>query len=307
MIYLIHGKDTYRSRRKLSEIIASFKSKGSNFAFFSIEEGDFSALLMDELLRLQSLFEKKNVILLNRILEDAIARDFIMGKIKEISASPNIFLFWEEEVGKNILDKISDFIGKAQEFKLLEKQELKDFLREELKKINIKIDTSSEFEILEKYGSDLWGIKSEIEKIALLNHLDVERPSGHPMSKWEGVNIFHLTDAFGKKDKRTAWVLYQKALLSGLPAEEVFWKLSWQVKNILLVKRMSEELRKSADEIIKESGLKPFVAKNCLNFAKNFDKEKLTNLYLELVDIYHNVRTGKTDFDTSVEKFLLSY
>ncbi|MCR4284068.1 MAG: hypothetical protein NUV64_01990 [Parcubacteria group bacterium] len=307
MIYLIHGKDTYRSRRKLGEIISSFKSKGSNFAFFSIEEGDFSALLMEELLRSQSLFEKKNVVVLNRILEEAIARDFIMEKIKEISASPNIFLFWEEEISKSILDKISDFIGKAQEFKLLEKQKLKDFLKGELKKINMKIDISVEFEILEKYGSDLWGIKSEIEKLALLNQSDTQDKFKGSVSGWGEINIFHLTDAFGSKDKRRAWVLYQKALLSGLPAEEVFWKLSWQVKNILLVKRMSEELKKSAEEIIKESKINPFVVKNCLSFAKNFETDKLNDLYLELVDIYNSVRKGKTEFDISVEKFLLSY
>lgn len=306
MIYLVHGKDTYRSKRKLDEIIVGFKEKGSNFAFFNIEEGDFSTLFLEELLRSQSLFEKKNVIVLNRILEDASARDFIIEKLEEMSVSPNIFLFWEEEMKKPLLDKVSEFVNKIQEFKLLEMSKVKDFLRAESKEIGLKINSPMENEILEKHGANLWGIKNDIEKFFLMEGERIQLKEGQS-SKMEGINIFHLTDAFGRKDKRGTWVLYQKALLSGLPAEEIFWKLSWQVKNILLVKRMSEELRKSIEEIIKESELKPFVVRNCLNFAKNFEVEKLNALYLELVDIYHKVRKGKTDFDTSVEKFLLSY
>jgi len=303
MIYLIHGKDTYRSKRKLGEVITSFKNKGSNFAFFSIEGEDFSTLLVEELLRSQSLFEKKNVVVLNRIFENVEACDFILEKIEDISESPNIFLCWEECVNKNILDKISAFIDKTQEFKLLEKQKVKDFIKEESKKTGIIIDRQREIEIGEKFGSDLWGIKSEIEKIFLLGQDKFKET----VPSFDEVNIFHLTDAFGSKDKRRAWVLYQKALLSGLSAEEVFWKLSWQVKNILLVKRMSEELKKSAEEIVKESKINPFVVKNCLNFSRNFDIEKLNALYLELVDIYHNVMRGRMEIETSVEKFLLSY
>ncbi|PJE74156.1 MAG: hypothetical protein COV02_00040 [Candidatus Terrybacteria bacterium CG10_big_fil_rev_8_21_14_0_10_41_10] len=309
MIYLFHGKDTYRSKRKLNDVIASFRNKGSNFAFFNIEEGGFSFLLMEELLRSQSLFEKKNVVVFNRIFEDVLAREFILKKLKEISESPNIFLFWEEDVKKSYLDEISEFISKAQEFGLLEKNKVKDFLGEELKNIGLKIDVLKEVEIIEKYGSDLWGIISEIEKIALMNDLKIKDSSARKDYDYnlEKVNIFHITDAFGRKDKKTAWVLYQKALLSGLPAEEVFWKLSWQVKNILLVKRMSEELKKDKEEIIRETGLNPFVVKNCLNFAKNFEAEKLSALYLALIDIYHKARSGKSEFDSSIEKFLLSY
>ncbi|PIR57849.1 MAG: hypothetical protein COU71_01835 [Parcubacteria group bacterium CG10_big_fil_rev_8_21_14_0_10_38_31] len=306
MIYLFHGKDTYRSKYKLNEVIANFKDKGSNFSFFNIEEGDFSALFLEELLRSQSLFEKKNVIVLNRIFEDALARDFIMEKIKEIKTSPNIFLFWEEDMKKPLLKEVSEFADKTQEFNLLEIYKVKDFLREEARKIDLKIDAHMENEILGKHGADLWGIKSDIEKLYLINGLE-PKIKEEKFSDSGNINIFNLTDAFGRKDKRLTWILYQKALLSGLPAEEVFWKLSWQVKNILLVKRMSEELRKSIEEIIKESKLNPFVVKNCLSFSKNFDTEKLNSLYLELVDIYHRVRRGKTDFDTSVEKFLLSY
>ncbi len=308
MIYLIYGKDTYRSRRKFAELISYFKNKSSTFAFFNIEGDNFSAVLVEELLRSQSLFEKKHIVVLNRVFENASAGDFIEKNIKEISASSNIFLFWEEEVKQGLLKNISEFIQKSQEFEPLDRLKVKNFLKEESKKAGLKIDISTESEIIEKYGSDLWGIKSEIEKFASSNHLDVRHSNfGYSTSKWEKINLFHLTDAFGRKDKKRAWVLYQKALLSGLPAEEVFWKLSWQVKNILLVKRMSEEYGKDLKEIIKEGKLNSFVAGNCLNFAKDFEIDKLTSLYSDLVDVYHKVRRGKADFEVAVEKFLLSY
>src|SRR3989344_8757951 len=50
-------------------------------------------------------------------------------------------------------------------------------------------------------------------------------------------NIFALTDAFGARNKKDAWIIYQKALLAGLSAEEIFFKIIWQVKSMLIASR----------------------------------------------------------------------
>src|SRR3989344_8188381 len=47
-------------------------------------------------------------------------------------------------------------------------------------------------------------------------------------------NIFALTDAIGARKKRDAWVLYQKALAAGMAPEEIFFKLVWQAKTMLV-------------------------------------------------------------------------
>ncbi len=109
-------------------------------------------------------------------------------------------------------------------------------------------------------------------------------------------NIFAFTDAIGAKKKKDAWVLYQKALASGMVAEEIFWKVVWQVKSLLLAKRTNSSM---------ESGQNAFVYQKAKSFLKNFKEGELENISESLVVGYHEARRGKGEIDTLIEKILL--
>ena len=110
-------------------------------------------------------------------------------------------------------------------------------------------------------------------------------------------NIFSFTDAVGARKKRDAWVLYQKALASGMSAEEIFWKVAWQVKTMLLAKNTTSSM---------ESGQNAFVYKKAKENLKNFEEGELEKLSEDLVIGYHHARRGKTEIQTFLEKMLLS-
>ncbi len=115
-------------------------------------------------------------------------------------------------------------------------------------------------------------------------------------AEW-GNNInFLIADAFGGKDRKNAWVLFQKALRTGSSAEEIHGTLFWQAKTILLVKKT-----KSAEE----AGLKPFPYDKAVRFAKNFTEEELDEILSRLADMYHGIRMEGGDLETELEKFLL--
>lgn len=108
--------------------------------------------------------------------------------------------------------------------------------------------------------------------------------------------IFGLTDAVGARNKKEAWIQYERALGSGMAAEEVFWKVVWQIKNMLLASRTTE----------KDSGLNPFVYKKAKTSLKNFKAEELENLSEQLVLGYHRARRGEGEIELFLEKFILS-
>src|SRR5687767_5316113 len=91
-------------------------------------------------------------------------------------------------------------------------------------------------------------------------------------------NIFAFTDALGAKNKKEAWILYQKALAAGVSAEEIFFKVAWQVKTMLIAKRT-----KSADE----ADMKAYPYSKAKGFLKNFKPGELEKLSLEIVIGYH--------------------
>ncbi len=110
-------------------------------------------------------------------------------------------------------------------------------------------------------------------------------------------NIFLLTDAIGARNKKDAWVLYQKALASGMVAEEIFWKVMWAVKTMLLAKRT-----KTAEE----AEMKTFPYNKARGNLKNFKEGELEKISENLVIGYHNARRGIGEIETLIEKTLLN-
>jgi len=109
-------------------------------------------------------------------------------------------------------------------------------------------------------------------------------------------NIFSLGDALGKRDRKNLWILYEKAIASGISPEEIHGTLFWQVKSMILSKSA-----KDAEEAV----LKPYVFKKSNSYAKNFTSEELFAISSKLVDIYHEARRGVHDFGIALELFIL--
>lgn len=110
-------------------------------------------------------------------------------------------------------------------------------------------------------------------------------------------NIWSLTDAVGARKKKDAWILYQKALAAGLAPEEIFYKLVWQVKTLLLAQKT-----KSAEE----TDMKPYPYSKAKANLKNWKEGELEDLSEKLVVGYHEARRGEGEVETLVEKIILS-
>lgn len=110
-------------------------------------------------------------------------------------------------------------------------------------------------------------------------------------------NVFAMTDALGKRDKKTLWKLYQEALRAGKTPEEIHGVLLWQLKAL-----MSAEKEKSA----KDAGLKPFVYSKTQGFLRNFKENEVAETTACFIDLYHEARQGKQDFELGLEKAILS-
>lgn len=119
----------------------------------------------------------------------------------------------------------------------------------------------------------------------------------------EKYNPFPICDAFAAKDKKRLWTLFQRALLGGVPPEDIFWKIWWQMKNLLLVKSLSDAGDKN---LAKASGLHPFVAKKTFSALRNFTGEELAACSSRLVELCRDSRNGGEDMSTGLEKFFLS-
>ncbi len=106
---------------------------------------------------------------------------------------------------------------------------------------------------------------------------------------------FFLTGALGERNKKRLWVLYYKAVFSGISPEEIHGVIFWQIKAILLTKESDP----------KGSSLKPFAYQKAKSFSHNFSVEELKNFSTQLVQIYHQSRMRNLDLSLELEKFIL--
>jgi len=119
------------------------------------------------------------------------------------------------------------------------------------------------------------------------------QPNGQSLA---GFNPFALADALGERDRQRAWILFQTALARGLAPEEIFWKLVWKVKTLLLVQTAADPAA---------LGLKPFVLAQARRHNQNFKLAELKKLSARLVALWHNHHRGLLDFELGLERLVL--
>ncbi|HBB56757.1 TPA: hypothetical protein DEW47_01305 [Patescibacteria group bacterium] len=295
MFYLLHGQDTYRSRNKLNELISHFKTKVSGLGFFDMDKESFSEADFEELLKTKNLFERKYVTVCRRLLEDKISSGFIIKNLELCAGSENIFLFWEGDLEQELVEAAEKRAVKTQKFDLLDGTRLAKWYAD--KKLPVKVAEA----IKKECGADLSRAEKEIEKYELGDPC-----FGDLVSKTGGVpayNPFAICDAFAEKNKMKAWIIYHQALRQGVSAEEVFFKIAWQIKNLLLVKGLQKF---GSPNMEKSSGLHPFVFKKTLRAAQNFTEGELEKYSYEMLKIYHEERRGRAELSVEFEKMLIS-
>ncbi len=183
---------------------------------------------------------------------------------------------------------------------LLENIKTRDFVMDKIKEIS---ESDNIFVFIEENLTK--PVLKKVEKVAhkVQEFGSVAKASGRKFGVIGGseldlgeFNIFDLADAFGRRDKKNLWVLYQKAKMRNIPDEEIHGIINWQLRSVLVAKKSKD---------IKESGLKPFVYNKSLRFAGNFQEVELETLSSKMVSIYHDARRGLVEFGVEMERFVL--
>jgi DNA polymerase III delta subunit len=108
-------------------------------------------------------------------------------------------------------------------------------------------------------------------------------------------NIFSLTDALARRDRKRLWILYRQARTADASDEEIVGTLFWQVKSALLSQAGTPQ----------QAGLSPFVFKKARGMREKYTDAELKELSAHLVAMYHDARQGKRELGVALESFIL--
>ncbi len=220
---------------------------------------------------------------------DSLRVDYLK-KDKNLS----VFRFSEEDFDSNVFEnslKSNNFFSNKNLIiskRLLSKKESKDYILDNLEKLNKLEDTFIFWEESIK-KLDIKKIKKYISDKNIFEFNAFIKDERKEMNN----KIYRITDLVAGRKKNDAWLTYQREVFNGLDVEEVFWRIVWQMKSILIVKKGGGK------------EMKPYPYGKSQRAAILYEEKELQNKLSELIDIYHKDRRGAGDLEINLEKFLL--
>jgi DNA polymerase-3 subunit delta len=307
MIYLIFGEDTFRSKEKLKEIVEKYQKihkSGLNLKILDLEKLSFEDLKRE--FSFSSMFaEKKLLILKNSSKNEQFKKNFLK-EIENFSKSKEIIFFFEEGKVKedHFFKEIKKF-GKFQEFKPLDKFQLKTWIKEKIKNLGGKIEEKAIQKLISFVGNELWRMSEEIKKLIAykkgeeIKEKDVEILVSPNLE----LDVFKIIDAIFRKDKKIALKFIHSYLKKGEKPNFLFLMIKHQMRNLIEIKDLIERNEKFY-QIRKRTELNPFVLEKILKTIQKFKLEELKKIYQRIFNLDLAIKTGRVEPKLALEFFL---
>ena len=306
MIYFIYGQDAYRAKRKLDEMVLSYKKvrkSGLNLIYTNAKEVSFKEFYSQ--LKINSMFAEKKLVVLRNTFDNVKFQEEFLEKMKDIENTEDIVVIYQDEMP----DKRTKFFKalqkntKSQEFDLLNPAELRKWVAQELGSAKINPDA---LDLLISFiGSDLWAMKNEINKLinykvkGVIEKKDIELLVKPNIEN----NIFETIEAIASKNKKLALALLHKYFDEGETPLRLLVMITYQFKNLLIIKELQDS-KKPYNIVVKKSGLHPFVAQKAYYMSQQFSMEKLKKIYRNIFQVDSDIKTGKIEAETALDLLL---
>jgi len=322
MIIFLYGEDTFRSKRKLQEIIEEYKKvhkNGLNLTIIDCQSADFGDFKRE--IETVSMFKEKKLIILKNALsasefsgqgESATGGEKSLQKILSKNKEDTIVFFEDEKVdSRKSFFKFLEKNSKSQEFKSLSALQLLAFAKKGFEKTGVKIQDEALEQLVIFCGSDLWRLSNEIKKLAAFKM----KPAFAKASAGEEVNlkdveqmvnseietdIFKTIDAIARRNKKQALGLLHKHLEDGDSVPYLLSMINFQFRNLLLIKDLLEK-RTQYHLIASKTGIHPFVVRKSYELCERFTFPEIKKIYQKIFLADLDIKTGKVEPQTALD------
>lgn len=127
MIYVMHGTAYEKARTKARELTDTLQRKKPDALFYRLTSLNFFEQPLELLVSGQGLFSSKYIVLFDNVFDSKEIKEEVVGALKEIAESENVFIFLEKEIDKKTLEKIEKHVTKVQVFNTTETKKKNDF------------------------------------------------------------------------------------------------------------------------------------------------------------------------------------
>ena len=315
MIYFIYGEDSYRSKRKLDEIVLGYKEKnksGLSLVYVDASEKDFKDFYVG--LRTNSMFAEKKLVIIRNVFSQTKFQEEFLKEIKNLEDAKDIVIVYEDELPDKRIKffKAMQKTAKCQEFECLQPAVLKKWVVQEFEnpstgsgRAKVKINDDALEMLVNFVRNDLWRMANEISKLSNYRMGSVVKKEDVELLVRPGIenDIFKTIDALASKDKKLALSLLHKHLENGDNALYLLSMIAYQFKNLLIIKEL-QDLQTPYGLIAKKSGIHPFVVQKSYSLCGQFSMMQLKKIYQKIFQVDSDIKTGKIEPEMSLDLLL---
>jgi DNA polymerase-3 subunit delta len=308
MLYFIYGQDSYRSRKKIEEIVGEYKRihmSGLNFMFVDAKEREFEDFLNS--FKISPMFAEKKLVILKNVFSNKNFQEKFLENFKKIKDIKDIIIIFEEEKAdeRTKLFKTLKKEAKCQEFSFLSEANLKKWIENEFKRRGAKIDFQAENFLLNIVGNNLWQMENEIKKLVCFKKGQIIKKEDidlHIKPKIEN-DIFKTIEALAAKNKKQALFYIHNHIESGDNEIYILSMIAYQFRNLLIVKELIDKGTPHY-AIAQKSGLNPFVVKKTFYLCNKFSLEQLKKIYKKIFQTDLDIKSGKIHSELALDMFI---
>lgn len=308
-VYLLCGEEAYLKNQYRQKLLSALVPEGDTMNLHVYEDADVSVKEIIDLAETMPFFATYRII---AVKDSGLFKKGGEELAEYLAGMPEstILIFTEQEVDKRSkLFKAVKEKGRAVEFSVQDENTLQKWILGILKKEDKKITQQTLLLLLEKTGTDMANISSELEKLVcytmgrdVITSEDVEAVCTTRVTS----RIFEMVGAVAEKNQKKALELYYDLLTLKEPPMRILFLIARQFNILLQVKELR---RKGADnrQIGEKVGLPPFIAGKYVTQAAGFQQEELRRAIEECVSAEEAVKTGQMNDVMSVEILIVKY
>ncbi|MEK7520000.1 MAG: hypothetical protein AAB581_02030 [Patescibacteria group bacterium] len=313
MLILLHGENSFLTRRKLAEVIAQYKAKhASGLSFFSFDERSD----IDEVktaYETHAMFVEKKLIVCRDMLHVTEPRTAIVALLRAKDAKEDqdivVVLCEDERLDAAKNKDIAWLLEKptmVQESKAFSGERLASWIREETERLGARCEDAAARELAVRCGNDLWRLSREIEKLAAHSSVIVQRDVEALVvgGSNDASHTFPGVDALVEKNGAAAARHFSGALAQGEDWARIFGAIVFQFRNMLIA-RDALDRGLSPAHIQKCSGMKPFVFQKASHAAKKYSMSELMPVFSLLGELDAGLKTGRFTFAEAIDRLTL--
>lgn len=298
MIYLFYGPDNFRIRERVRSVYADLARATPDLNFVQLEGNKLDRGELEQTLSAQSLLSTQRLVVIENLLTNKSDQVLIWLRqwlISEAAQEINLILIENELLSSRSPWQTLAKDWQIEAFSALASPEVKKWLQERAQYYGIQLSLPALQQLVTNFGNDLWRLDSEMSKLAVVA---VDRLVDLALVNQVVVpalpdNIFRMIDALAHKDWAQANAAANMQLAIGTSEGELLTLIAYQFRNIGWLKALTSA-ESSAQKLVAQTGLHPYVVTKSLNFSRVFSWAQLQRIFYLLQKIDTAIKLGQT-------------